>query len=297
MLYRWDSKSILKYFGGKSGAVMRPLHEIIDNARRENCALNFVDVYGGGAHVAMNVASRHMFANVIYNEAEQSLCEFFRAVKNDEGYEIVRLLHQLFVNDKESRQCPNSKPKLDKETFNRFRALYNDVATAKEKEPEFYKVIAYYLSDLSFNGNMTTFLKGRVEKFDNRLNSLNRGLTSFRDLFEYITITCDTKILHKFKNDATSVLFCDPPYVKETRNIQKVYAFDEFNHHRFCEVCSEVTAPIIICGYDNELYEEKLVKGSGFKKVALGVNTGTSKTNSQKEEYVWIKNFTLDVWS
>jgi hypothetical protein len=59
----------------------------------------------------------------------------------------------------------------------------------------------------------------------------------------------------------------------------------------FLKACLDSKAKLLISGYDNDLYEEYLVKQGGFKKISFDVNihTGTYE-NKVATETLW-KNY------
>jgi DNA adenine methylase len=54
-------------------------------------------------------------------------------------------------------------------------------------------------------------------------------------------------------------IFCDPPYLPETRKGGRYNTeMTEDEHKRFLELCTKLSGKILICGYSNDLYDEAL---------------------------------------
>lgn len=97
-----------------------------------------------------------------------------------------------------------------------------------------------------------------------------RCATMWNDLPEIIAESClrlkdaqieniDAITLIQRYNNPNALIYCDPPYLPETRkkNMYKVeMTFDE--HILLLEACKNSSAKIIISGYDSDLYNEYL---------------------------------------
>jgi DNA adenine methylase len=98
----------------------------------------------------------------------------------------------------------------------------------------------------------------------------------FREVFEYYG---------KF-NDA--FLFLDPPYVKQTRTGKQRYnhEFEENDHLELLQLALATKASVMICGYDNPIYNEALAGWYTDEKEAYC--TGQLDGNQVKRsEKIW----------
>lgn len=78
------------------------------------------------------------------------------------------------------------------------------------------------------------------------------------------------------------LVYADPPYVPSTRRRARVYAHD-YNledHVRLLAVLKALPCMVMLSGYDNELYDNKL---SGWKKSSFPAKTHADV----RKEYVW----------
>ena len=83
------------------------------------------------------------------------------------------------------------------------------------------------------------------------------------------------------------LLYLDPPYIHGTR---KLYMYNhEFykteQHSKLLCLLLRHKGPVVLSGYDNQLYEDLLVKADGWNKVIIG---GRSRNGKVTEECLWI---------
>lgn len=84
------------------------------------------------------------------------------------------------------------------------------------------------------------------------------------------------------------LIYCDPPYMLETRNGKQYRCeMDARGHEELLRVLLQHKGPVLISGYDTELYNDML---KGWTKVQ---NISYSQTHSKKREVLWM-NFKPD---
>jgi DNA adenine methylase len=88
--------------------------------------------------------------------------------------------------------------------------------------------------------------------------------------------------LSSFEFEGKELVYLDPPYLPSTRLRQRVYRYDydEKHHEALLELVCMLPCMVMISGYDNALYDQRL---AGWNKVKF-------KANSQsglREECVW----------
>lgn len=79
------------------------------------------------------------------------------------------------------------------------------------------------------------------------------------------------------------LLYCDPPYVLETRH-SKLYAneMSDADHVELLETLINHPGPVLISGYRSKLYETRL------KDWQMAATTGSTFTGASREEVLWI---------
>ena len=91
------------------------------------------------------------------------------------------------------------------------------------------------------------------------------------------------EVIRRF-NNPKCLIYCDPPYLLETRNSSKQYNFEMSNkdHEDLLNTVLESKSKIIISGYESDLYNDAL---KGWRK-----KTGFSLTQSMRKakEVLWM---------
>jgi DNA adenine methylase len=97
-----------------------------------------------------------------------------------------------------------------------------------------------------------------------------------------------TDLIKRF-NDPKVLIYADPPYMVSTR-MPKQYAYEmtDNDHVELLNVLCEHKGPVILSGYDNELYNDTL---NGWNKVSI--NT-TAERGSKRIEKLWM-NFEIAI--
>ena len=90
-------------------------------------------------------------------------------------------------------------------------------------------------------------------------------------------------LIQKYRSDHV-LIYCDPPYLLSTRSGGKQYRMemDEKQHTDLLEVLLEHPGPVVLSGYDSELYRNML---DGWHTVSI---KAYSQVLSQKTEMLWM---------
>ena len=190
-------KSPLNYIGGKYKLLPQLLPLMPDDIKV------FVDLFGGGFNVGINVNSER----VIYNDIVYQVADLMKKLSETNNEQIISHIR--------NRIDEFSLSKTNADGFYRFRDLYN-------KEPmslDLYVLVCFSFNhQIRFNNNMqynnpfgknrSSFSKSLETKlgvFVQRLQSLNTDFCSldFTE-FDYEQLT------------AEDLVYCDPPYLIST---------------------------------------------------------------------------------
>lgn len=116
-----------------------------------------------------------------------------------------------------------------------------------------------------------------------------RALERFQCLYPVELVHgCAHRFLADYDYRGRELLYCDPPYLKETRSSGRRYRFDyeAHDHLELLSLLSKLPCHVILSGYPSALYEESL---PGWESLELQVmNQGGVRT-----EKVWF-NFSPD---
>ena len=90
------------------------------------------------------------------------------------------------------------------------------------------------------------------------------------------------EVIERF-NYKNVLLYLDPPYVLNTRNGKQYrYEMDDKGHSELLETIKAHKGPVLISGYDSDLYEDML------KDWHRETHTAYSQTASKKREVLWM---------
>lgn len=188
------TKSPLNYVGGKFKLLKEILPLFPDKIN------TFVDLFGGGFNVGINVNADH----IIYNDLEKHVVELLDYLSNNETEKLLSEIDTLIEK--------YSLSKENAEGFNQLREYYNEV----DNSPiVFYTMICYAFNyQIRFNQN------GKYNMpFGKARSSFNPSLRQkFIDFVEvlhskdcsFMNISFDEFNFEDF--DSGDFVYCDPPY-------------------------------------------------------------------------------------
>ena len=204
-------KSPLNYTGGK----FKLLPQILPLF--PNKIDTFIDLFGGGFNVGINVKANQ----VIYNDIEKHIVELLNYFKNNEGKIIIKQIDSLIDKygltrtDKygyEYYGCNSSEgvSRINKKPYLKLREDYN-----KNKTPIlfFTTVIFAFSNQIRFNSKGEFNMPVNKRDFNNNIrNNLIRFLNKMKEIevFFYNEDFTKLKINTLSQND---LVYCDPPYL------------------------------------------------------------------------------------
>lgn len=84
-------------------------------------------------------------------------------------------------------------------------------------------------------------------------------------------------------NHKSVLIYCDPPYMLQTRHGKQYrHEMDDKDHEELLAILRKHKGPVLISGYDTELYRDTL---SSWKRYE---NTAYSQVCSKKKEVLWL---------
>src|SRR5262249_18846523 len=140
---------------------------------------------------------------------------------------------------------------------------------SRESDPVTRAAALFTRCRLSRSGGMKTFAPTvRTRLRDGRNDGVNAFWPAIEGLWEVHQRLKVAKILRRpalkvlVSEDKPSTLFyCDPPYLHETRTATKVYAHEmsEADHRQMLKVLRGLKGKVMLSGYKNDLYDTTLV--------------------------------------
>ena len=190
-------KSPLNYTGGKFALLEQILPyfpEDIDT---------FVDLFGGGFNVGVNVDAN----KIVYNDIVSQICELIKVFSSLDEHNIISHIN--------SRIREYDLSKVNQEGFNKFRQMYNKSPSALD----LYVLICFSFNhQIRFNSKMqynnpfgknkssfTISLQNKLGNFIQRLQELNLTIENKGfDAFDFSNL------------NSRDFVYCDPPYLIST---------------------------------------------------------------------------------
>ena len=218
-------KSPLNYTGGK----FKLLPQILPLF--PNKIDTFIDLFGGGFNVGINVKANQ----IIYNDIEKHIVELLNYFKNNEGNVIIKQIDSLIDKygltrtDKygyEYYGCNSSEgvSRINKKPYLKLREDYN-----KNKTPLlfFTTIIFAFSNQIRFNSKGEFNVSVNKRDFNNNIkNNLIRFLNKMKEIevFFYNEDFTKIKINALSQND---LVYCDPPYLITCANYNENGGWNE----------------------------------------------------------------------
>lgn len=239
-------------------------------------ALHFVDVFGGSGAVILNIEP---YKIETYNDINGDVVHFFRMLR-ERGDELIRQLELTPYSRQEQKEngpLDCELPELERARRFAVRILQS-FASGANKAGWSYSVEA---ARREMSLNVSSWLANIAGLHDAvcRLKTIQIENLPWQEIF-------------KRYGRPEMMLYCDPPYLPETRTTLNTYAHEMTTeqHVEFLGAAMQCEAHIAISGYRSDLYETHLAGWHRFDSppvVARGkVKAGGSL--NYRQECVWV---------
>jgi DNA adenine methylase len=95
----------------------------------------------------------------------------------------------------------------------------------------------------------------------------------------------------RYYDSTTTMHYCDPPYLPETRTTPKVYKYEMTyeEHEELLQCIVELDGYVMISGYDSALYRRYLKRKEGWYKTKIDManHSSSAKKKERRIECVW----------
>lgn len=273
-------RSPIWWFGGKGMMVSKLLPYLPPHH-------TWVEVFGGGASLTFAKAPSPV---EVYNDIDEGLVNFFRVLRDRK---LFRRLHRLCQLTPYSRAW-----------------YYHCRKNWKRQMVDVNRAYMWYIVvKMSFSGVFSRALSTAV-------GATSRGMA--RPVSGWLKKVGDIRTIHErfsnvdverldFRNvfaryDSASTLFyCDPPYVHGTRR-EKVYEHEmsDDDHRELVDIILNVKGMVLLSGYHNEIYKPLEEAGwgvRGFGTVCFAaartrhtkiLGTGSATMMQPRTEVLWM---------
>lgn len=255
----------LKWFGAKTKLMPR-LIPLMPHHRR------YISVFGGSGG---DIWAKPRSKVEVYNDINRNLYTFFHVLLDDrQRYRLCALV----------------------ESAAQSRVLYADmldICRHGHADDVMVAFAVYYCTSFGFGGldpaicTPGNFTQSSRKGVSSKWLDASRHLRSVARRFRAVTIEhMDWQDLVT-KYDALETLFyCDPPYEFSTRqSIGYRHEMSGADHIALLDVLNTVQGHVMLSGYDNALYQERLAQ---WRRVSFVVKCWCSTTKSERVECVWM---------
>ncbi len=236
--------------------------------------MEYLEPYCGAASVLFN---KNPSVNEVINDIDEGAINIFKMLRFNSAEFIAKL----------------KKLKYSADVFKYYREAQDDTSITYLDQA----VGEYVLRRMSRDGLKKAFAwsdrkrggqPGDVNAWMTALDMLPKLATRLESVFVLNKPAVD---VIKVFNDPNCLLYCDPPYLPETRVSKAAYNFEmtKEEHEELAAVLLAFKGKAIISGYPSATYN-KLYKGWKCVKRKIANHSSQQKTKQQKTECIW-KNF------
>lgn len=264
-------RPVLRYFGGKW--VLAPW--IISHLPPHRI---YVEPFGGGGSVLMRKPKTYA---EIYNDIDGEVVGLFRVLQDKVSARDLETLLRLtpFARDE-------------------FNLAYEETTGPVERAR---RLLIRAFMGFGSNGHNSN------ERTGFRANSNRSGTTPAHDWANYVDClpafterlngVCienrDAKEVMTQQDSEETLHFVDPPYVHSTRGVTKGYRFEmtDSDHKALCAFLSTLRGMVVLCGYENAIYDrlgwetikrEAHADGAKDRTEVLWLNPAAMSAQSQR---------------
>lgn len=257
-------RSPVKWHGGKHYLC----HRIIDLFPPHN---TYVEPFGGGASVLLNKEPSPV---EIYNDLDHSIVRLFRVIRDDAD-RFQKLLSLTPYSEAEfAAELPDTtdETELARRDFVRWRMSLGGRGKA------------FSYTKHRVRRGMADVVSGYLSVIDEVLPQIVERLRSV----QFIERSAQDVI--RIWDSATTLFYCDPPYVHSTRNRRTLDAYgvemSETDHRELAGALRKVSGKVILSGYPSALYEE-LYGDWFYLDCEIANHASGTATKSRMTERLW----------
>lgn len=252
--------------------------------------ITYVEVFGGSGAVLL---AKQPSPVEVYNDLNKSVVNFFRVLRDPEKLEELKRLCYYTPYSREEYQ--NWRQYHDDSEHAEFLDPTGDVNAAHKW---YYVIRSTFSGTRSWAYSITTSSRGKSGRIASWHTGIE-GLDAVAERFRNVQIEqLDYRELIPKYDKPTTLMYLDPPYVKETRskNLSKyeheLCSVEE--HAELVEIVLSMQGMAIISGYEHPVYQPLLDAGWTIeKKVVRSTASNTEDVGSEvgrpkRVECLWI---------
>ena len=235
---------------------------------------HYCEPFGGSAAVLLN---REPTPVETYNDIDGEVTNFFRVLR-DEPDRLIRVIALTPFSREEFAKACEIDPTLD--SFERARRFYvraRQVRTGLAQTASLGRWANCKNTSRAGMAGVVSRWLGAVEDLPEITLRLLRVQIENRPAIEAV----------RLYDSPTTLFYCDPPYVHDTRGDDSSYAFEmtDDEHRQLAKVLNSVQGLVAISGYDCDLMNETYPSPRWSKNV--GVRRTIHSTKDKRTEVLW----------
>lgn len=243
------TRPVMRYLGGKWRLAPWVIRHFPPHRR-------YVEPFGGGASVLMQKPPAPQ--GEVYNDRDGEVVNVFRVLRDTE--QAKRLAESI-------RLTPFSRDE--------FNAAWRPVPPSTDAVDRARRLLVR--AGMGFNSGSATL--ERNPGFCSRMDKSGviksetwsgwwRHVAAFTARLSGVLIENDDALAVMSRFDAPGTLhYCDPPYTSGTNTYR--CAFGDADHARLCEYLRTLSGYVVLSGYDNAVYRERLSEWTMDRKESL----------------------------
>jgi DNA adenine methylase len=256
---------------------------------------HFVDVFGGSASVLLN---RDPSPIETYNDLDNNVVNFFKVVRQNPE-ELIRLLHLTPYSREDRKEALRAMREPPPNTdINLEHARKFFIMARQTQRGQAQMITDSELNAWRFTRNV---IQRGMAAYNAQWQSGIDGLAAIAARLRNVQIENYPALdVIRLYNDPGVLLYCDPPYVHDTRRLDKTatYAFEMTvqDHVELAAALRKHQGLVALSGYPSDLYDE-LYKDWFYIDMpyqSASVQTTTSSLDASRIERLWT-NYDLGI--
>jgi len=247
---------------------------------------HFVDVFGGSGSVILN---REPSSIDTYNDVDNNVVNFFRVLRKDPE-ELIRLLILTPHSREERKEAlramrePPNNDTLDMEQARQFFVMARQTPRAQAQMITDSELNAWRYTRAGIQNGMAIYNAQWQAGID--------GLAIVAARLRNIQVENYPALdIIRLYNDPGVLLYCDPPYVHDTRRLDKTKAYSHEmtpdEHRTLAAALHKHTGLVALSGYPSPLYDELYADWHYIDMPYESASNTTGTTTATRIERLW----------
>jgi site-specific DNA-adenine methylase len=293
-------RTIFTYTGSKRRLLVYLIPLIRDVAKYHQLS-RYIEPTGGSGATMFNFDPESNFPEIWYNDIDTGLASLMLAVGDVNsvhgligilrnfgvGEEVFLRANRALALEEKKLKASKAKKPLDLNAANNPLSLIERAA---------YTFISITQSRAA---GRKRFDKNFVSQPYKALKKYEKGLVDLERLHYFLSQVKVTnrdvlELLEEIHLDGSNFILLDPPYHPSSMTSNAHYGSNSWSvkqHRKLVNLLLRANAKIILCGYDNEDYQE--LEYCGWRKIYLGsLHVSMAPNGKMADEFIWI-NFTI----